>query len=148
MNIRLLFSIILALSSVVALSSCRSRYMAVTDISELEGDWNVVELEGKALSSANTLPFLSFDLKDKRLSGNAGCNGIIGSLEYDIKEGNISFPQVGSTRMACPDMSIEDSLLKLLGNVKHFELKSKRKPVSRISLCDEANTPVMVLEKK
>lgn len=147
---KLISSIILVLSSIaISLSGCRSQYKAISDINELEGDWNVIELEGKSLQSENPLPFLSFDLNGKRLSGNAGCNRIIGSL--DIDESNremISFPQVGSTRMACPDMNVEDNLLKLLNSVKYFESMSKTKPVTRISLCDEAKTPIIVLEKK
>lgn len=146
---KLISSIILVLASMLILFGCRSQYKAITDINELEGEWNVIELEGKSLQSENPLPFLSFDLNGKRLSGNAGCNRIIGSL--DIDESNremISFPQVGSTRMACPDMTVEDNLLKLLNSVKYFESMSKTKPVTRISLCDEAKTPIIVLEKK
>lgn len=146
---KLLSSIILVLASIVILSGCRSQYMAITDINELEGEWNVIELEGKSLSSDNPLPFLSFDLKEKRLSGNTGCNRIIGSLDIDESNSEmISFPQVGSTRMACPDMTVEDNLLKLLNGVKYFESKSKTKPVTRISLCDESKNPIMLLEKK
>lgn len=146
---KLLSSIILVLASIVILSGCRSQYMAITDINELEGEWNVIELEGKSLSSDNPLPFLSFDLKEKRLSGNTGCNRIIGSLDIDESNSEmISFPQVGSTRMACPDMTVEDNLLKLLNSVKYFESKSKAKPVTRISLCDESKNPIMLLEKK
>ncbi len=146
---KLLSSIILVLASIVILSGCRSQYMAITDINELEGEWNVIELEGKSLSSDNPLPFLSFDLKEKRLSGNTGCNRIIGSLDIDESNSEmISFPQVGSTRMACPDMTVEDNLLKLLNGVKYFESKSKAKPVTRISLCDESKNPIMLLEKK
>lgn len=146
---KLISSIILVLASMLILFGCRSQYKAITDINELEGEWNVIELEGKSLQSENPLPFLSFDLNGKRLSGNAGCNRIIGSL--DIDETNremISFPQVGSTRMACPDMTVEDNLLKLLNSVKYFESMSKTKPVTRISLCDEAKAPIIVLEKK
>ena len=146
---KLISSIILVLASIVILSGCRSQYMAITDINELEGEWNVIELEGKSLSSDNPLPFLSFDLKEKRLSGNTGCNRIIGSLDIDDANNEmISFPQVGSTRMACPDMTVEDNLLKLLNSVKYFESKSKAKPVTRISLCDESKNPIMLLEKK
>lgn len=146
---KLLSSIILVLASIVILSGCRSQYMAITDINELEGEWNVIELEGKSLSSDNPLPFLSFDLNGKRLSGNAGCNRIIGSLDIDDTNNEmISFPQVGSTRMACPDMTVEDNLLKLLNSVKYFESKSKAKPVTRISLCDESKNPIILLEKK
>lgn len=146
---KLISSIILVLASIVILSGCRSQYMAITDINELEGEWNVIELEGKSLSSDNPLPFLSFDLKEKRLSGNTGCNRIIGSLDIDESNSEmISFPQVGSTRMACPDMTVEDNLLKLLNGVKYFESKSKAKPVTRISLCDESKNPIILLEKK
>lgn len=146
---KLISSIILVLASIVILSGCRSQYMAITDINELEGEWNVIELEGKSLSSDNPLPFLSFDLKEKRLSGNAGCNRIIGSLDIDESNSEmISFPQVASTRMACPDMTVEDNLLKLLNGVKYFESKSKAKPVTRISLCDESKNPIILLEKK
>lgn len=146
---KLISSIILVLASIVIMSGCRSHYKAISDINELEGEWNVIELEGKSLSSDNPLPFLSFDLKEKRLSGNTGCNRIIGSLDIDESNSEmISFPQVGSTRMACPDMTVEDNLLKLLNGVKYFESKSKAKPVTRISLCDESKNPIMLLEKK
>lgn len=146
---KLLSSIILVLASIVIMSGCRSHYKAISDINELEGEWNVIELEGKSLSSDNPLPFLSFDLKEKRLSGNTGCNRIIGSLDIDESNSEmISFPQVGSTRMACPDMYVEDNLLRLLSSVKYFESMSKTKPVTRILLCDESKNPIMLLEKK
>ena len=45
---KLISSIILVLASIVILSGCRSQYKAISDINELEGDWNVIELEGKS----------------------------------------------------------------------------------------------------
>ena len=47
-------------------------------------------------------PFIEFNIAEKRLHGNAGCNLINGAFQVDDENPSaISFPQVISTMMAC-----------------------------------------------
>ncbi|MBC5994612.1 META domain-containing protein [Pontibacter cellulosilyticus] len=77
----------------------------------LDGKWTVVQLNGKEVTGEKK-PYLSFSLADKRVSGNVGCNNISGSL--DAKRNKLHFGAIAVTRMACPDMGIENELLELL----------------------------------
>ena len=77
----------------------------------LDGKWTVVQLNGEEVTGEKK-PYLSFSLADKRVTGNAGCNNISGSLEATRNE--LHFGAIAVTRMACPDMGIENELLELL----------------------------------
>ena len=53
------------------------------------------------------MPFIGFDVAQKRIYGNSGCNRMMGSFEADsLKPGTLKFGQIGSTRMMCPDMKL------------------------------------------
>ncbi|MEG2573712.1 MAG: META domain-containing protein [Bacteroides sp.] len=90
---------------------------------------NITEIAGKAISSTNgTNPSIGFDLKDKRIYGNSGCNRMMGSFSTDAaKPGSLNLGSIASTRMACPDMSTEQSLLIALNDVKSFKIVSCNK---------------------
>ncbi len=89
----------------------------------LEGEWMVAKVNGAAVKPAEGMaqPVLSFDTKANRLGGNAGCNRVMGNIEQG-KSGplSISFGQVATTRMACPDMETERNVLAALSDVKTF----------------------------
>lgn len=57
-----------------------------------------------------------------RLAGSTGCNNLVGS--YERKGGQLSFGQLASTRMACPDelMMLERNFLNALGDVASWEV--------------------------
>ena len=64
-------------------------------------------------------PFIEFNIAEKSLHGNAGCNLINGAFQVDDENPSaISFPQVISTMMACPDMEVEGRVLKALNSVQ------------------------------
>ncbi len=74
---------------------------------------------------------------------------MMGQIEYsDSHKHIIKFPQVATTRMACPDMSGERELLEALDKVVRFEAEGDTKPVDKIALYGIDNTKLMVLEKK
>lgn len=102
------------------LMSCGSgkNTVAVVDFS---GEWNIVEVNGEKVSAENT-PYLGFDKAAHRLYGNAGCNRLMGTFDVDtLNAGKISFGQVGATRMMCPDMKVEQSVLEALNKVAGYE---------------------------
>jgi heat shock protein HslJ len=139
----------LVMIGVVILSSCKSQKVAVANFTDLDGEWNIVELNGKTLNPADTHQFIVFDMLRKSVSGNAGCNRMMGQLEFsDAQKNIIKFPQLVTTRMACPDMSGEQELLETLNKIVRFAPESTMAPFNKIALYGTDNSKLMVLEKK
>lgn len=125
--------------------SCGSGKNLLT-LSSLNGEWNITEVDGQKIS-VDEKPFIGFDVAQKRIYGNSGCNRMMGSFEADsLKPGVLSFGQVGSTRMMCPDMTIEEMVLGALNKIKSYKTVSDVPEV--IALCSEEGQKLMVLEKK
>ena len=107
--------------------SCKTKKAVEAAFSDLDGSWNIVELNGKTLNPTETNQVIEFDVAHKNI---------------------IKFPQVATTRMACPDMSGERELLLALDKVVRFEAEGDAKPVNKIALYGTDNTKLMVIEKK
>ncbi|HLR36509.1 MAG TPA: META domain-containing protein [Chitinophagaceae bacterium] len=101
--------------------------------------WKLVSLNGEKVvvdSSFNREPYLILKEKDNKVSGNAGCNQIMGS--YTLKEGDkIEFSQMASTMMACPNLDSERAFLDAIEKVDQYSLngeelvlKSEGQPVA------------------
>ena len=74
---------------------------------------------------------------------------MMGKIEYsDSRKHIIKFPQVATTRMACPDMSGERELLQVLDKVVRFEAEGEVKPVDRIVFYGTDNARLMIIERK
>ena len=93
------------------------------------------------------MPFIGFDVAQKRIYGNSGCNRMMGSFEADsLKPGTLKFGQIGSTRMMCPDMKTEQMVLGALDKVTSFQTVSDKPDV--ITLCNQDGQPLMTLERR
>ncbi|WP_455666584.1 META domain-containing protein [Phocaeicola sp.] len=115
-------------------------------VSALDGEWNITEVDGQKVST-DRMPFIGFDVAQKRIYGNSGCNRMMGSFEADsLKPGALKFGQIGSTRMMCPDMKTEQMVLGALDKVTSFQTVSDQPEV--IALCNQDGKPLMTLEKK
>lgn len=76
--------------------------------------WRLIQMNGKSLQNATA--FMDFDISNNKVSGNAGCNRFFGT--YTTNGSQITFGQMGSTRMACTDPAkskLERDFLALLG---------------------------------
>lgn len=137
-------SICIALTA-LTLSSCRSTKEA-TSLSSMNGEWNVVEINGTTVVPAQgqALPFIGFDTATGKVYGNSGCNRLMGSFDVKAQAGTIDLSQLGSTRMMCPDMTIEQNVLGALAQVKGYRKVGKE----GMALCNADKRPVLVLEKK
>lgn len=103
--------------------------------------WNMTTLEGKDLENSiqngKTIHF-TLHSEDNRFSGFSGCNNFSGT--YTLETGNrISFSQIASTRMACPDSKIdEQEILDVFNLVDNYSIsgntltlnKAKRAPLA------------------
>lgn len=141
--------ICLLLVGVGLLAGCKSKKALVVSLPDLDGEWGVVEMNGKTLNPRETHQVLVFDVARQSLSGNAGCNRLMGKFEYNEAYKNIiKFPQVATTRMACPDMSGETELLDALNKVVRFEAQGDMAPVTEIALFGTNNDKLLVLKKQ
>lgn len=109
-----------AFLAAVLASGCGSGRNAL-QTGALEGEWNVVTVNGKEASAGKDV-FIGLNLKEDRIYGCAGCNRITGTVHVDKgRAGHLSFGQVVSTRMLCDDMDTERAVLEALGNVAGYE---------------------------
>ena len=75
-----LFYICLLLVGVGLFAGCKSKKAVVASFSDLDGEWGVVEMNGKTLNPEETHQVLVFDVARQGLSGNAGCNRLMGKI--------------------------------------------------------------------
>lgn len=139
----------LAVVGIAVFASCKSQKAVVATYSDLDGEWTVAELNGKKLASAESKQLIVIDVARNHLSGNAGCNRMNGSIDYLPQRKNIiKFPQIATTRMACPELQGEQEFLEALNKVVRFEAEGNVKPVDTIAFFGTDNSKLMVIEKK
>lgn len=80
---------------------------------------------------------LVFHTASGKLSGSTGCNTIMGFFEQPAPN-EIRILNVGSTKMACPDMKLEQEMLQILPRVDQFSIQGD----TLLWLMDKAGTPV------
>lgn len=139
MNLKNLCLITLA---VAGLCSCSSKKATIAD---MKGEWDIVSLNGKAVeASVAEQPFIGFDTKEGRIYGKSGCNRILGQLDMTAAPGVISFAQMGSTRMACPNMDLENNVLQTLSGVTGYKKTGK----DSFTFYNADNEAVAVVKKR
>lgn len=129
----------------LAMSSCRSVEKAIS-LSSINGEWNIIEVNGSKITPGESkfLPFIAFDTATGRVSGNSGCNRMMGSFDVNAKPGSLELTGMASTRMMCPDMTTGNNVLNAFAQVKGYKKAGKDK----VYLCNSSNRPVVVLQKK
>ncbi|MCD7935301.1 MAG: META domain-containing protein [Tannerellaceae bacterium] len=137
---------------VLGMSSCGSSKKApAATYSDLSGEWQVTEMNGRTLNPTETGQTFVFDTSMNTVSGNAGCNRFSGRVEYNPSQRNIiRMLQVASTRMACLDEeknALENEFLKNLDKVVRFESLSQEGPVRTVALYGIDNTRLFVINK-
>ena len=116
----------------------------VVPLSSLNGEWKVVAVNGTALPAMENVPAFNLDMTTHRIGGNSGCNRLSGEIRHDAAvENSISFANVASTRMACPDMDTENQVLSALNQVCAYGMLAN----GHLALMAEGSTVVLELER-
>ncbi len=90
---------------------------------QLHDIWALQSMKQKELpQGVKGRPYLEFHVKDYKLLGNGGCNQLFGNIAFEGKKG-LRISNLGSTKMACPEMNMESEFMQLLQNVYGYELK-------------------------
>lgn len=129
-----------AVFAAILMMSCGSNKNILT-ANALDGEWNINSVNGTAVT-ADKQPYLGINMQEKRLYGNAGCNRIMGGVQAD-KAGELSFGQVASTRMMCPDMATERNVMEALNNVSGYKGTE-----TELILTDKKGSELMNLTKR
>lgn len=128
---------------------------ASDDMASIEdGKWVITTIEGKDVSGwerNGQKIYFTLNSAEHRVNGYSGCNTFMGT--YKIEEGNrISFSQMASTRMACPDDEINESeILSIFENTDNFTIadgklslnKAKRAPLAEFKKGDMDTDPIV-----
>lgn len=138
---RIIFYVLMLPMFVGMMFSCSE---AKTDVKKLEGKWNIVEVKGEKILKAG-LPQMEFDMAANKLHGNAGCNIFNTSIALDDTDiSSITIAPAATTMMACPDMTIEDAVLKAMGDVKSVKAGQSE---NEMLLVDQNGDVLLVLSK-
>ncbi|MDE5708771.1 MAG: META domain-containing protein [Alistipes sp.] len=90
----------------------------------LEGTvWKLTSMEGipaAAIDSEADAFTLSFDGEEMLAAGRTNCNRFF--CNYEAIDGTLAFGEMGTTRMACPDMEFEEAFVRMLGEVDGFSI--------------------------
>ena len=93
----------------------------------VEKKWTLTEINGVALSSMDPKPtieaFIIFQVNENRVSGNSGCNNFSGTYKSE-SGGAMKFSGVASTRRMCLDMTIENQMNKIFGEVDNYSIQN------------------------
>lgn len=93
------------------------------------GEWDLAKINGQAIVKTDdiTMPFIGFNQQEDRIYGNTGCNSFFGTMVIDSTNVDaISFDNMGSTKMMCANMEVEDALLAALAQVKAIEYNAEQ----------------------
>ncbi len=137
--------IVVAACAAVLLGACgTSRETAAGG--KIGGEWSIVKVNGQEVKAADVenTPFIGFSEQDGRLYGSTSCNRLLGSFKADAKTGSIDLGNVGSTRMMCAKMDVEQKVLEALNKVKKYKVGAG----GSLSLDDAAGKTLIELKKK
>lgn len=116
-------------------------------LADIDGEWDIIEINGTAVVPApgQAYPYIGFNKTTGRIYGNAGCNRLMGAFDVNAEPGTIDLGQIGTTRMICPDMVLEQNVLNSLAQVEHYVKLGEE----NIGLCGKSlKHPILILKKK
>ena len=131
-------NLILAVMAVLMMASCNEK----KTFESLNGEWKVVAIDEMAIADSIDA-FIGFDVAEQIVYGSTGCNHLTGALPAEVNPETPLFGAMGSTRMMCADMTVEDAMLPAMAKVVDFSVEG-----NNLSLLDAAGNAVMLLKKR
>ncbi|TVR34459.1 MAG: META domain-containing protein [Balneolaceae bacterium] len=119
----------------------------ITHVTLMNTEWKLIRLQTGDLTQTEVIdnqPTLNFNLEELRVYGFGGCNQYTGSFLIG-DDNSIEFSSIASTKMACPEMEIEQTFYKQIENVTTFEIDENDQ---LLVLTDEESEEVLVFQTK
>ena len=116
-------ALVCAMFLVVGCCACRS---VQKNAKPLKGtEWHLVQLGGTEMELAADT-FTIVIAEDDSLAGIAACNHLLGQVVLAENQA-ISFGQVGSTMMLCPENDeLEAKFIAMLGGITHYDIDADK----------------------
>lgn len=128
------------LLGVALMCACGTKKAAVAE--SVDGSWKIIEVDGEKVADVEKTPEITFNTKEGRVNGNAGCNNFFGGFTYS-KDGALKFADnMGATRMMCRNMTFEDKAFQAFPKVVKAVSKG-----NRLLLQNAGGKTLFVLEK-
>lgn len=120
------FMVVAAIVAAVGFGCCACRKSAKNSKPLVGTEWHLVKMmESDASYEQGTfnITFVQGETDEQgTIKGNGACNRIIGGEFVVGKKGDLSIKQLGSTRMACPQLDLEIKFFELLRSTTHYEI--------------------------
>ncbi len=114
------FSLLLILGGLTLITSSCGSNKNLFSLSSIDGEWNILKVNGDTVKSESN-PFIGFNISEKSVYGNSGCNSFSGEVvQKPSLTNSISFNNVATTQMFCHDMQIEKAILESLNATRSF----------------------------
>ena len=84
--------------------------------------WNLTELQGAANDVFADADTFWFSLDGESIVGVGACNRFFGGYKL-TQSGSFEVGAMGMTRMACPDMELEDAFMRIIDEADSYEIK-------------------------
>mgnify|MGYP001183667324 CR=1 FL=1 len=103
--------------------ACKTSTPSDNDHTRLHDIWALQSMKQKDLpESAKGKPYIEIHVQEGKLMGNGGCNQLFGNIAFEGKNG-FRVSNLGSTKMACPELNVESEFMQLLQAVQSYELR-------------------------
>ncbi len=113
-------SILLITATLAGCCHCRS-YQRKTRRPLVGTEWQLIQLGGQKVQPVVGRFTLTLLAEGGRVSGVGACNRLTGSFTTDDKRA-LKIGPLGSTRMACPDLELEQHYLRALESATHYDM--------------------------
>ncbi len=136
---------VLGAAALGALASC-STPMQKIPVKDLTGEWTITAVDGKDVTvpEGQEAPYIGFDTANGNIFGYTGCNRLRGHISEGASTGEIMITDVASTRMMCPDIELEQSIISSLGEVALVG----REESGDVKLCNAEGKGLLTLRRQ
>ncbi|WP_396148472.1 copper resistance protein NlpE N-terminal domain-containing protein [Flavobacterium sp.] len=113
---------------------------SLENISLVKNKWRLIELNGKSIESKEM--FIKLNNEEGYIAF-AGCNNMMGSVEFKDEKSLIKFTKGASTMMACPDMTTEQEFAEMLEKVDNYSINGNNLSFNRARMAPLARFEAM-----
>lgn len=117
-------------------SCCTSKKMANSQVDKLNGSWELNYISGPRIAFEGLYPekkpFINFDVKEQKVSGNTSCNSFNGKLF--VEHNKIDFNKaMAMTQMACVNGQGEQVFMNTIEKINSYSVSEDGKTLTFIS---------------
>ncbi|MBF9252739.1 META domain-containing protein [Pontibacter sp. 172403-2] len=86
--------------------------------------WMLMSIEGQSPQAPNNThtAYIRFEENENDVHGFTGCNKFFGKYEGNEEQQTLKLSQLGATKMMCPNIELENKLMRVLENVDSYRI--------------------------